>query len=217
MSEGRSCRGRHPIKPEPVEPDVARVEGVSTHTLLAEATRYRDESAYADLFRRHYARVYQVLYHLVGDEADDLAQEVFLGLYRQVPQLDTTDVGAWLYRVATRTGYNALRAARRWAHYRDTLGSAPESDGWQGTTPDPEAWTEQHEAQRLVRAALAKLGQRQAALLTLRASGLSYRELAAALQVAPGSVGTLLARAERAFERAYKSLLGDRAKTGSEP
>jgi RNA polymerase sigma-70 factor (ECF subfamily) len=39
--------------------------------------------------------------------------------------------------------------------------------------------------------------------LLLRHAGLSYKELAEALQVAPGSVGTLLARAEAAFERAY--------------
>jgi RNA polymerase sigma-70 factor (ECF subfamily) len=54
-----------------------------------------------------------------------------------------------------------------------------------------------------VRRALLKLPQKQGQLLLLRHAGLSYKELAEALQVAPGSVGTLLARAEAAFERAY--------------
>ena len=216
MSEGRSCRGRHPAGPGSVEPIPAQPKGVSTNTLLAESTQSREEAAYAEIFRRHYVRVYQILYRLVGDEADDLAQEVFLRLYRQRTSVGDADVGAWLYRVATRMGYNALRANKRWTRYRDALGYEPESDGWQGNVPDPETWTQQRETQRLVQATLARLGRRQAAILTLRSSGLSYRELAAALGVSTGSVGTLLARAERAFERTYRGLLGNRAETEGE-
>ncbi|PMP85558.1 MAG: RNA polymerase subunit sigma-24, partial [Roseiflexus castenholzii] len=54
-----------------------------------------------------------------------------------------------------------------------------------------------------VRAALATMPQRQAHLLLLRHAGLSYAEVAAVLNLAPGSVGTLLARAERAFVAAF--------------
>ncbi|MCX7668548.1 MAG: hypothetical protein N2439_00555, partial [Anaerolineae bacterium] len=56
-----------------------------------------------------------------------------------------------------------------------------------------------------VRRALARLPQKQAQLLLLRYAGLSYRELADAMEMAPGSVGTLLARAEAAFEQAYRA------------
>jgi RNA polymerase sigma-70 factor (ECF subfamily) len=47
---------------------------------------------------------------------------------------------------------------------------------------------------------------RAAQVLVLRHSGLSYAEIAAAMNVAVGSVGTLLARAEKAFERHYRAL-----------
>lgn len=217
MSEGRSQQGQPPAQAGRPRTVATRTESVSSTTLLAETTRFRDQADFAALFRSHYGRVYQVLYRLVGDEADDLAQEVFLRLHARWPQLAGADVGAWLYRVATRLGYNALRAARRQEHHRETLGHAPDGDGWQGTTPDPEAWSELRETQQRVRQALARLGGRQARLLTLRSSGLSYREIAAALQVAPGSVGTLLARAERAFKRVYGSLPGGAAETGDEP
>jgi RNA polymerase sigma-70 factor (ECF subfamily) len=60
-----------------------------------------------------------------------------------------------------------------------------------------------------VRKALAALSERQMQLLVLRQAGLSYRELALALGVAPGSIGTLLARAEAAFESAYRALEHD--------
>ena len=58
------------------------------------------------------------------------------------------------------------------------------------------------EAER-VRAALAELRPRDAALLVLRAQGASYREVAEVLGVAEGSIGTLLRRAEGALVRAY--------------
>ena len=217
MSEGRSHRGQAPAQAGRSQPEATHTRNVSSNTLLAETTRHCDQAAFADLFRSHYGRVYRVLYRLVGDEADDLAQEVFLRLYGRLPRMLGADVDAWLYRVATRLGYNALRAARRRERHLDTLGHAPDGDGWQGTTPDPEAWSELRDTQQRVRQALGELAGRQARLLTLRSSGLSYREIAAALQVAPGSVGTLLARAERGFERAYRSLPGSAAETGDEP
>lgn len=55
---------------------------------------------------------------------------------------------------------------------------------------------------------LAALAPRQTELLILRASGLSYDELAAALELNPASVGTLLARAQRAFRKEYLNRYG---------
>ncbi|HHX45726.1 MAG TPA: hypothetical protein GX714_17355, partial [Chloroflexi bacterium] len=77
------------------------------------------------------------------------------------------------------------------------------------------------EAQRRVRAVLRRIGKRQAALLVLRHSGLRYREIARVLGVAPGSVGTLLARAERAFmcqhERMYPATVDPDGDEGGGP
>lgn len=55
---------------------------------------------------------------------------------------------------------------------------------------------------------LAEIKPVQAQLLVLRASGHSYKELAAALDLEPGSVGTLMVRAEVAFEQRYLELFG---------
>jgi len=64
------------------------------------------------------------------------------------------------------------------------------------------------ERQQRVRAVLAELKPAQGQLLLLRASGHSYKELADCLGVEPGSVGTLLIRAEAAFEQRYLELYG---------
>jgi RNA polymerase sigma-70 factor (ECF subfamily) len=158
-----------------------------------------DEASFEALFARHYDFVYGVLYRLTGERqrAEDLAQDVFLQLYRK-PLRDTRNVAGWLYRTATNMGYNALRAEQRRLrheragapHERDAIGDPPEE-------------AERRAQAKRVRHALARIAPRAAKLLVLREVGLSYRELAEAVGVAPGSVGTLLARAADAFRAAY--------------
>lgn len=163
----------------------------------------RDETAFEAVFLEHYPRVFGVLFRLVGNraEAEDLTLETFWKLWRDPPAQQTSGVGGWLYRVAMRLGYNALRAARRRAQYekqagREALALTPPPD------PAREFEIEQERAQ--VRALLQHLPERDAQLLILRHSGLSYKDIAAALNVAPTSIGTLLARAEAEFERRWR-------------
>jgi len=187
---------------------------MTTDAVLLASLHVGQEAAFEVLFRRYYQRIWGSLYRLVGDEAEDLVQEVFMRLYRRPPKAQGTDLGAWLYRVATNLGYNALRARRRRRGYRDLLGKVTAGAGWRRAEPEPETWAMQTEEQRQVRIGLACLHERQAALLVLRYSGLSYREIADVLGVSPASVGTLLARAERAFEGAYRRLAEGRKGSG---
>jgi len=169
-----------------------------------------DDSSFEALFLRHYDRVYQVLYRLVGNQADaeEIAQQVFLKLYhspwRIRSQGDETNVAGWLYRVAVNTGYNALRSQKRRQAWQEKLSPLwnPESH-----SNDPAQIAERHEAQARVRQILAEMKPRQAKLLLLRHSGLSYKELAATLKVAPGSIGSMLTRAERSFAQKYQNSL----------
>jgi len=182
----------------------------ATDSLLLNRVRQGDRSSFDELFLRYYGRIYDVVFGLTGDaaEADDIAQEAFIRLYRQPPEAAGREhnVGGWLYRVAVNLGYNALRAARRRTVYEQAADRE--------STADPETVTEQHEERLCVRAALAELPAQQAQLLMLRHAGLSYKELAAALDVAPASIGTLLARAERAFEVRYRAIAGSRVSQG---
>jgi RNA polymerase sigma-70 factor (ECF subfamily) len=63
--------------------------------------------------------------------------------------------------------------------------------------------------QEHVRTVLGALDARQAELLVLRASGLSYTEVAAALELNPASVGTLIARAQQAFRKEFIQRYGE--------
>jgi RNA polymerase sigma-70 factor (ECF subfamily) len=166
---------------------------------LLERLHLGDSGAFEDLFLRHYAPIYRVVYGVVGNaqEAEDLAQDTFTALLRQPPRAEGTNaLGAWLYRVAVNRAYNALRAEQRSA--RGIGWASPEQPR------DPQDEYLRREERERVRAALARLPERTAKLLLLRHAGLAYAEIAAALQVAPGSVGTLLVRAERAFAQTYE-------------
>jgi RNA polymerase sigma-70 factor (ECF subfamily) len=177
---------------EPIERDARPT--VEERNLLARL-RAGDEAAFTRLFEQHWDGVYRLLARLVGDGhlAGDLAQEVFVQLYRRPPDGDPDGDGAplraWLFRVALNHGYNALRADRRRRRREDVAARDP-------SAPDA------------VRRTLLRLPERQRDCLVLRSEGLSYAEIAAAVGVAPGSVGTLLARAERAFKAAYLAQRG---------
>jgi len=169
------------------------------------------DSQFERVFVEQYPRILNVLVRLVGEraEAEDLALETFWRLWlkghppgRSRPTGSRADdnLGGWLYRVATHLGLNALRARGRRARYEQAAGQAVPG---QHRPDDPaEAYAAQ-ETREAVRRVLADMETRQAQLLLLRHAGLSYEELAAAVGVAPGSVGTLLARAEREFEKRY--------------
>ncbi len=175
-------------------------------TLLLERASQGDEASFEALFYRHYDRVYGLLFRLLGNrtEAEDITQEVFLKLYRQpLRGRREHNVKGWLYRVATNMGYNHIRGTRRrWG--RNTHLLADITDAVQ----QPPEKLIQDETRAAVRAALATLPQRQTQLLLLRQMGLSYAELAAACDIAPGSVGKLLSRAAQAFREAYEERPG---------
>jgi len=184
---------------------------VTDHLRAREAGAAPDPiPAFEALFLAHWPRVYGMLVRLVGDqaEAEDLALETFWKLYRRPPQERATSVanglGGWLYRVALNLGYNALRARKRRMAYEQSAGREAANRAVQ---PDPEAALEQAQERQRVRDVLSRLTARDAQLLLLRHSGLSYKELAAALNVAPASIGTLLARAEAEFEKRWQETL----------
>ena len=143
-----------------------------------------------DVFRAEYARVVSVAARVLGsrDSAEDVAQEVFLSFGRS--SVPAGEARGWLTVAATHTALNLLRSGRR------RTARVEAADDGLGVVPDVADTVVTREERSAVRAALSRLPHKQAAALVLRHSGLSYAEVAAALDLSPGSVGTTVRRAE---------------------
>jgi RNA polymerase sigma-70 factor (ECF subfamily) len=155
-------------------------------------------------FHTHYDRIARAVARVVGDpaRAEDLAVEAFWKLWRN-PQAQGENAGGWLYRTAIRMALNDLRSNARRCRYE----SQSEIEGKLMTPEEAHAAAEEREHVRLV---LAALDERQAELLILRSSGLSYDEVASAADVNPASVGTLISRAQQSFRKEYLKQYGQR-------
>src|SRR5260370_42276197 len=68
--------------------------------------------SFEEIYDEYKTPIYNYVYHLVGDreQADDLTQDTFLKAFRALPKIDANlKLSAWLYRIATKTAYDALR------------------------------------------------------------------------------------------------------------
>ena len=169
-------------------------------------SRDSTSSPFEAMFLEHWAHVYRLLYRLVGDpaEAEDLALETFVRLYQKGPRPDDQfNPGGWLHKVATNLGLQSIRSWKRRERYEQTAGKyaleAPTED-------DPAETIVRAEEQRMARLVLARMNERQSRLLMMRHAGASYKEIAEALELSPTSIGPLLVRAEREFEKRYRAL-----------
>jgi RNA polymerase sigma factor (sigma-70 family) len=150
------------------------------------------------IFRATYPRVVGVAARVLGsrDEAEDVAQDVFLTFGRT--SVPAGQAEGWLSVAAAHTALNHLRSGRRRA-------SREEATAVHDPPADVADTVITRDERRRVRAALALLPRKQAVALVLRHSGLSYAEVAAALDMSPGSVGTTVRRAESALRKELKS------------
>jgi RNA polymerase sigma factor (sigma-70 family) len=156
------------------------------------------------LFITHYPRVVAIARRIVGEGhlAEDVAQDVFASFYNRSHPLNADRAAGWLYTAAAHTALNVVRGNRRRAR-REVVdaGAGASLDNAAVHEFDPEHQLEARELRDQVRTALRSLSTKHSTILALRYGGLTYAEVAAALDIGINQVGTLLARAEAAFKR----------------
>jgi RNA polymerase sigma-70 factor, ECF subfamily len=152
------------------------------------------------LFQEHGAAVYRFASTLVRHRADaeDVVQETFLKLLRHLESGgNRSNLRGWLFTVAAHACRDRQRRRRRWLPW--PAGFEPAVD------PDP--LDDEDGRIGAAHRALAALGARDRLLLTLRAQGLSYREISDASGISAASVGRLLARALERWARGCRRAL----------
>ncbi len=163
-------------------------------------------AAFEQLVARYQDRLVRVLEHLMGnrDQAEDLAQEVFLRVYRSRVRYEPgAKFATWLFTIANHAALNALRTrARR----REVNLTARDSGPFRGQPLDrvlqaasgqmPARQFDKAELRGIVRLALESLSKRQRMVVLLsKFEEMSYADIAQTMELTPQAVKSLLARA----------------------
>jgi RNA polymerase sigma-70 factor (ECF subfamily) len=170
--------------------------------------RAGDEEAFRRLVEAHEGRVAAVVLGMLGeDEAEDVAQEVFIRCHRSLDQFrGEAQLSTWLTRIAINLCLDRLRARKRW-HLR-FLHLDTEEGRAREPALDGEAALDARERGRLVRRAVHRLKPEWRAVVVLRwLQGLSTEETAQQLGIPYGTVLSRLSRAMEALRRELGPLL----------
>jgi RNA polymerase sigma-70 factor, ECF subfamily len=158
-----------------------------------DAARPARDDVFTATIGQHYPGLVRRLTAVVGDResALDLAQEAYLRAYRAWDRFDGTDARAWLHTIGLRLAFNERDRRRRW---RDRFGPRTDTTAW--VEPDDRGL---HEALR----GLPRT--HRAALLMNAVDGYTQAEIAAMLEVPPGTVASWLSRAKAQMRTALSN------------
>jgi RNA polymerase sigma factor (sigma-70 family) len=157
----------------------------------------RRPETFEAFFKSNYQAVVGIAQAVVGDvhSAQDVAQDVFIAAERRFGDTaNSTHAAAWVRVAAAHSALNAVRGQRR-RRLRHIRAANPSA------LMDPEEMVLDRVSQQQVRSALGRLPRRNATVLVLRHSGLSYTEIAELMNVKVGQVGTMLRRSEAALRK----------------
>ncbi len=181
------------------------------------AVRDDEPGAFEELVGKYQHRLVAVLHHLVGDagDAEDLAQEVFLRIYRARKKYRArAKFSTWLFTIANRLALNALRRRRRKpavplaGSESGPLGPRPAERLLHDPAERPSQQMQKLELADAVRRALDGLNERQrAAVLLHRFEDMSYAEIAQVMGLTPQAVKSLLNRARTNLRDALQGLV----------
>ena len=171
---------------------------------LLERSRARDEHAFAALVGRHQSLLVNYLTRMLGsrERAEDLAQETFVRFYRHLDRYqEQGTLTAFLLRIATNLVRSRERRRQRWRLLQPVFALGEK----QRTHPSPQADALASEAQQKVLDAIAGLELRYRAPLVMREiEGLSYRQIAVALETSEGTIKSRLHRARALLKRSLE-------------
>jgi len=176
-----------------------------------------DQSAFAELVDLYHKRVVTVMHHLVGnaEEAEDLAQEVFLRIYRSRQKYHPrAKFSTWLFTIANNLALNALRDRQRKPivalNLRDSgpLGPRPAEQLVHDKEHQPMQRMQQQELAGIVQQALTTLNERQRVAVVLnKFEDMNYAEIAEVMGLTTKGVKSLLSRARENLREALKAYI----------
>jgi RNA polymerase sigma-70 factor (ECF subfamily) len=204
------------IKPrEPAEDDSRPIAGVEQSDLeLVKRAQRGERGAFDLLVLRYQHKVIKLVARLLRDpaEAEDVAQEAFVKAYRALGSFrGDSAFYTWLYRIAVNTARNSIASRqRRPLDYEADLSENEQTavESRMRHTDTPEANVLSEEIRSTVNRAVEDLPEDLRTAIILReVEGLSYEEIAAAMDCPVGTVRSRIFRAREAIDRNLKPLL----------
>jgi RNA polymerase sigma-70 factor, ECF subfamily len=183
----------HPLSPQPAAID-----------RLIERCLHGDQAAWEQVIRQHWRKVYNVAYQFVGshEQAEDLAQEIFLKIFRSLDTFDRrANFQTWLISVSRNLCIDHYRSVRK---ERQTIDRdvAAEDLAPVSATMSPLAALENRDLAALLRQALQTLPQSLRTAVLLRdIQELSYLEIAERLRLPEGTVKSRINRGRKELAR----------------
>ena len=176
-----------------------------------------DQEAFRELFEKHSRSIVNFAFHFVGhrQRAEEIAQDVFLQIYRAAPRYEpTAKFTTWLYRIATNACLNEVRRPEH-RHPRRSIEHQPDDERKRAEIafPDPTAVPGDsalagRELEAKIHEVLEDLPPNQrAALLMSRVDGMSYLEVAEALDTTESAVKSLVFRATATMRKELAEFL----------
>lgn len=158
---------------------------IEIESALTAKAQHGDREAFSELIHSHYDAIVNVVYRMCGDAvlAEDAAQETFIKAWINLAAFKSgTSMRSWLCRIGINCALDVLRRKR--AQLAD-IEDLPLTDGSAG----PEEQLVQKERAKIVQKAILSLTEANRAILVLREyGGLTYAEIAAALDIPSGTV-----------------------------
>ncbi|MGG4268295.1 RNA polymerase sigma factor SigX [Peribacillus simplex] len=170
---------------------------------IKDEERYASNVSFEVLFKQYYVYVVKQIVWIVKNQtiSEELAQEVFLQLYRN-DWKEIENISGWLMKSSIYVAYNYLRSEKRHQARIDKIIQYHEVH--HVSSLDDECIKK--EEMTKVQNVLSNMNDRDRTILLLKFSGFQYKEIAEVLQIEISSIGTLLVRAKQKFRKAYKQL-----------
>ena len=167
--------------------------------------------SFDEAFTLHHRAVFRTARAVVRDSAlaEDVTQEVFLRLYRNLNATPGEELlRAWLLRVTLNVARNTLRGQSRSMVRDNEYHKSTAENGFFAEAPEEDY--ERRMAIEEARRALDKIKEPMRSCLLLKQQGLSYREIATSLSLKETNIGSLVARGRKEFARVYGKIGGKR-------
>jgi len=203
----------HPALPPQAETDLVATEDVSTQLMLQ--VKEGNIRAFEQLVELHQSAIIGTVTRMLGnvDDAHDIAQQVFVRVWKSAPRYEpTAKFTTWLYTITRNLVFNETRRRSR----RKEVSLEPETEDDQPrqfanhTTPGPDVQAQQEELEKALEHAIAALPEKQRLAVVLRRhQELPYEQLCDILKMSLPAVKSLLFRARNELRKSLSAYLDD--------